>query len=146
MPFKSDSTVAALSARIGKLMPVSADLGPLASVLEHAGRPDPQERSTAAEFGKGLLQAASKLPRPEPLPLLSTGLFETPPEQLRSPDDPTGGVEPAGRAPPPLVVVPIDEPDEPGSEPESEPELSDERSSTTCPTTSLPPLPSVTSS
>ncbi|HZI43970.1 MAG TPA: serine/threonine-protein kinase, partial [Ilumatobacter sp.] len=39
LPFKSDSTVAALSARIGKLMPVSADLGPLASVLEHAGRP-----------------------------------------------------------------------------------------------------------
>jgi beta-lactam-binding protein with PASTA domain/serine/threonine protein kinase len=125
LPFKSDSTVAALSARIGKLMPVSADLGPLASVLEHAGRPDPEERSTAAEFGKGLLQAASKLPRPEPLPLLSTGLFETPPDQLRSPDDPTGGVNRPGETPPPLVVVPIDEPDEPGSEPESEPELSD---------------------
>lgn len=125
LPFKSDSTVAALSARIGKLMPVSADLGPLASVLEHAGRPDPQERSTAAEFGKGLLQAASKLPRPEPLPLLSTGLFETPPDQLRSPDDPTGGVNRPGETPPPPLVVPIDEPDEPGSEPESEPELSD---------------------
>jgi serine/threonine-protein kinase len=121
LPFKSDSTVAALSGRIGKLMPVSADLGPLASVLERAGRPDPQERSTAAEFGKGLLQAASKLPRPEPLPLLSTGLFDTPPEELRSPDDPTGGVSRPGEAPP-LVVVPIDEPDEPSSEPE--PELS----------------------
>jgi eukaryotic-like serine/threonine-protein kinase len=123
LPFKSDSTVAALSARIGKLMPVSADLGPLASVLEHAGRPDPQERSTAAEFGKGLLQAASKLPRPEPLPLLSTALFETPPEQLRSPDDPTGGVSRPGEVPPPLVLVPIDEPDEPSGE--AEPELSD---------------------
>ena len=32
------------------------------------------------------------MPRPEPLPLLSSALFETPPEQLRSPDDPTGGV------------------------------------------------------
>ena len=41
LPFKSDSTVAALSARVGRLMPVSADLGPLASVLERAGRPDP---------------------------------------------------------------------------------------------------------
>jgi serine/threonine-protein kinase len=118
LPFKSDSTVAALSARIGKLMPVSADLGPLASVLERAGRPDPQERSTAAEFGKGLLQAASKLPRPEPLPLLSTGLFETPPEQLRSPDDPTGGVSRPGDTP--LLVVPIDEPDEPSAEDETE--------------------------
>jgi serine/threonine-protein kinase len=124
LPFKSDSTVAALSARIGKLMPVSADLGPLASVLERAGRPDPQERSTASEFGKGLLQAASKLPRPEPLPLLSTGLFDTPPEELRSPDDPTGGVSRPGEAPP-LVVVPIDEPDELSSEPEPETELSE---------------------
>ena len=122
VPFKSDSTVAALSARIGKLMPVSADLGPLASVLERAGRPDPEERSTAAEFGKGLLQVASKLPRPEPLPLLSTGVFDTPPEELRSPDDPTGGVSRPGEAPPPLVVVPIDEPDEPGTQPEHDAE------------------------
>ena len=99
----------ALSARIGKLMPVSADLGPLASVFERAGRPDTDERATAAEFGKGLVQAAAKLPRPEPLPLLSTGLFDTPPEELRSPDDPTGGVSRPGEAPP-LVVVPIDEP------------------------------------
>jgi eukaryotic-like serine/threonine-protein kinase len=114
LPFKSDSTVATLGARVGKLMPVSADLGALASVLERAGRPEADERATAAEFGKGLLQAASKLPRPEPLPLLSTGLFETPAEQMRTPDDPTGGVfRPA--APAPVVVVPLDEPD-PGSD------------------------------
>lgn len=113
VPFKSDSTVASLSARVGKLMPVSADLGPLASVLERAGRPDADERSTAAEFGKGLLQVASKLPRPEPLPLLSSGLFDTPVEELRSPDDPTGGVTRpgSGPVPEPIVVVPIDEPD-----------------------------------
>lgn len=110
VPFKSDSTVASLSARVGKLMPVSADLGPLASVLERAGRPDRDERSTAAEFGKSLLQAAAKLPRPEPLPLLSTGLFDTPADQLRSPDDPTGGVIRPG-AGAPLVLVPLDEPD-----------------------------------
>jgi serine/threonine-protein kinase len=113
LPFKSDSTVATLSARVGRLMPVSADLGPLASVLERAGRPDADERATASEFGKGLLQAAAKLPRPEPLPLLSTGLFDTPIEQLRNPDDPTGGViRPAATsAAPDLVVVPLDEPD-----------------------------------
>ena len=121
LPFKSDSTVAALGARIGKLMPVSADLGPLAAVFERAGRPDAAERSTAAEFGKGLLQAASKLPRPEPLPLLSTGLFDVPPEQLRSPDDPTGGVSRPGDGPPPLVVVPIDEPDETADDDEGAP-------------------------
>ncbi|MDW3216850.1 MAG: PASTA domain-containing protein [Ilumatobacteraceae bacterium] len=105
LPFKNDSTVAALAARVGRLMPVSADLGPLASVLEHAGRPEADERSSAAQFGKELVQVASKLPRPEPLPLLSTGLFETPAEQLRAPDDPTGGVvRPTETPEPPLIV------------------------------------------
>ena len=106
LPFKSDSTVASLAARVGRLMPVSADLGPLAAVLEHAGRPEPGERSSASEFGKELVQAASKLPRPEPLPLLSTGLFETPAEQMRSPEDPTGGVvRPETTEPSPPVIV-----------------------------------------
>ena len=112
VPFKSDSTVATLGARVGKLMPVSADLGPLAAVLERAGRPEAEDRATAAEFGKALLQAAAKLPRPQPLPLLSSGLFDTPAEQLRDPDDPTGGVVRPG-APAPLVLVPLDEPDAP---------------------------------
>lgn len=110
LPFKSGSTVASLAARVGKLMPVSADLGPLASVLERAGRPEADERATAAEFGKGLVQAASKLPRPEPLPLLSTGLFDTPTERLRMPEDPTGGVTRPRQATD-VLVVPVDEPD-----------------------------------
>ncbi|HUF99392.1 MAG TPA: PASTA domain-containing protein [Ilumatobacter sp.] len=113
LPFKADSTVATLSARAGKLMPVSADLGPLASVLERAGRPDAHDRSSAAEFGKALVGAASKLPRPEPLPLFATGLFEIPEADLRAPDDPTGGVHrpPASQAPTePLIVIPADEP------------------------------------
>lgn len=115
LPFRDDSTVASLGARVDKLMPVSADLGPLASVLERAGRPEADDRASAAEFGKALLGVASKLARPEPLPLLSTGLFDTPVEQLRSPDDPTGGVVRPGDqvagSPPPLIVVPLDEPD-----------------------------------
>lgn len=127
LPFKSDSTVATLSARVGRLMPVSADLGPLASVLERAGRPDAAERSTAAEFGKSLLQAAAKLPRPEPLPLLSTALFETPVDQLRNPEDPTGGVIRPGE-PADLVLVTLDEPDSDDadrSEPAGEPPAGD---------------------
>ncbi len=113
LPFKADSTVATLSARVGRLMPVSADLGPLASVLERAGRPDADDRSSAAEFGKALVGAASKLPRPEPLPLFATGLFDIPESDLRSPDDPTGGVHrPADASAPtePLVLVAADEP------------------------------------
>lgn len=112
LPFKADSTVATLTARVGRLMPVSADLGPLASVLERAGRPEADDRSSAAEFGKALVGVASKLPRPEPLPLFATGLFDIPESELRSPDDPTGGVHrPADRLAPtePLIVVAADE-------------------------------------
>ena len=72
-------------------LPVSADLGSLAAVLERAGRPDSEDRSTAAEFGRGLVQAAATLPRPEPIPLIATGLFTTVP--ARQPGDPTGGHE-----------------------------------------------------
>ena len=66
VPFAGDSTVATLSARIDKLMPVSADLGPLASVLERAGRPIASDRYSAGEFGRALVQAAERLPRPAP--------------------------------------------------------------------------------
>ena len=58
VPFAARSTVATLSARVGRLMPASADLGQLASVLEKAGRPDPADRSTAAELGRSLVRAA----------------------------------------------------------------------------------------
>lgn len=127
LPFKADSTVASLAARVGKLMPVSADLGPLASVFERAGRPEADERASAAEFGKGLVQAASKLPRPEPLPLLSSGLFDTPTDELRSPDDPTGGVVRPGASTDEVLVVPLDEPDHPaGGEPAADGEPSGE--------------------
>jgi beta-lactam-binding protein with PASTA domain len=124
LPFKSDSAVATLAAKTGRLMPVSADLGALAAVLERAGRPDPAERASAAEFGKMLVAAASKLPRPEPLPLFATGLFDVAPDEMRSPDDPTGGVHRPGErtadpeAPTEVLVVPVDEPD---PRPEAEP-------------------------
>ncbi len=75
VPFAGDSTVATLSNRIGRLMPVSADLGPLAAVLERAGRPLPDDRYSAAEFGRALVQAAEKLPRPTPINLPNLGLF-----------------------------------------------------------------------
>jgi eukaryotic-like serine/threonine-protein kinase len=74
VPFAGDSTVATLSNRIGRLMPVSADLGPLAAVLERAGRPLPGDRYSAAEFGRALMQAAEKLPRPAAIQLPNSGL------------------------------------------------------------------------
>jgi len=92
VPFAGDSTVSTLAGRVGKLMPVSADMGSLASVLEHAGRPEAEDRFTAAEFGRALVQAAEKLPRPEPVPILAASLFATSQAQLRRPSDPTGGL------------------------------------------------------
>src|SRR6185436_10236970 len=103
-----DSSVMTLQNRIDRLMPVSADLGPLAAVLERAGRPDPADRSTAAEFGRGLVRAAEKLPRPTPIPIVVSSLFEDDPSQLRRPNDPTGGVD----RPPPEPVVPLVAPTE----------------------------------
>ena len=99
VPFDADSTVATLSARIGKLMPVSADLGPLAAVLERAGRPEAAERFSASQFGRALVRAADKLPRPAPIPILATSIFEDP-AAMRAPNDPTGGIArpPAGPA------------------------------------------------
>jgi len=80
LPFVGDTTASTLNNRVDKLMPVSADLGPLASVFEHAGRPDPTERSSAGELGRDMMQVASTLPRPTPLPIAGTGasLFESP--------------------------------------------------------------------
>jgi eukaryotic-like serine/threonine-protein kinase len=72
VPFAADTTVATLMNRLDKLMPVSADLGPLASVLERAGRPEPSERYDAGELARALVQAAERLPRPAPLPLVPT--------------------------------------------------------------------------
>jgi serine/threonine-protein kinase len=77
VPFAGDSTVSTLAARVGKLMPVTADMGSLASVLERGGRPDPEDRWTAAEFAQALIGAAEALPRPEPIPVMASSLFAT---------------------------------------------------------------------
>ncbi len=90
IPFASDSTVATLNARIDKLMPVSADFGPLASVLERAGRPLAADRFTASEFGRALMQAAERLPRPAPIPIAGSSQFSDTTGGMRRPGDPTG--------------------------------------------------------
>ncbi|MFM1838851.1 MAG: hypothetical protein RIS37_117, partial [Actinomycetota bacterium] len=40
LPFSGDTAAITLANRVGKLLPVSADLGPIAAPLERAGRPD----------------------------------------------------------------------------------------------------------
>lgn len=75
VPFAGESTVSTLSARVGRLMPVTADMGSLAAVLERAGRPEGDDRWTATEFAGALVQAAETLPRPEPIPIMASSLF-----------------------------------------------------------------------
>jgi beta-lactam-binding protein with PASTA domain/tRNA A-37 threonylcarbamoyl transferase component Bud32 len=96
VPFAADTTVATLMARIDKLMPVSAELGSLASVVERAGRPDPDERFTAGELVRALVVAAERLPRPAPLPLVPTVPLARP-DQTQVPlvADPARRTEPA---------------------------------------------------
>ncbi len=90
VPFLADSTVATLSARVDKLMPVSADFGPLASVLSRAGSAKPADRYSAAEFGRALVQAAEKLPRPLPLPIVGQSSFADTTGPMRRPDQELG--------------------------------------------------------
>lgn len=99
LPFVGDSTVATLANRVDRLMPVSADFGPLAAVFERAGRPHPSDRSTAAELGRSLVAAAEKLPRPAPLEIVQTGLFA--PETAAASSSPAGPVDPSGSIPRP---------------------------------------------
>ena len=103
VPFAAETTVATLMARLGKLLPVSADLGPLAPVLERSGRPDPDERYDSAEMGRALLATAERLSRPAPLPLVVT-------HAPARPDETTIGVPVAAatRSPatPPMVPPP----------------------------------------
>jgi eukaryotic-like serine/threonine-protein kinase len=115
VPFDGDSTVATLSARIGKLMPVSADLGPLAAVLERAGRPEAAERFSASQFGRALVRAADKLPRPAPIPILASSIFEDS-AAMRAPDDPTGGIARPPAVPEPALVPPTSTPVSPTDE------------------------------
>ncbi|MEY3366507.1 MAG: hypothetical protein RIS71_1244 [Actinomycetota bacterium] len=76
VPFASDTVASTLAARVDALLPVSADLGPIAAPLERAARPSPDDRSSALEFGQALAAIANKLPLPEPIETLQAKRFE----------------------------------------------------------------------
>jgi beta-lactam-binding protein with PASTA domain len=94
VPFDAGSTVATLAQRVDRLMPASADLGPLAAVLEHAARPDPSERWSAESLHQALVAVAPRLPRPEPLPLVARSVAGASTSELpttRAANEPTLG-------------------------------------------------------
>ena len=76
VPFTADTVAAAFTNRAGKLLPVSADFGALAQVLERAGRPESNERFSPREMGQALVQAAEKMARPTPIDIVGGGMFD----------------------------------------------------------------------
>jgi serine/threonine-protein kinase len=72
VPFSGETTAATLAMRTQGDLELGPELGGLRSVLERAGRLDPEERPEAAEFEIGLMAAAEELERPEPLPIVLT--------------------------------------------------------------------------
>ena len=76
VPLDGDSTSAVFANRAGKLFPVNADFGALAQVLERAGRPIATDRYSPRELGQALVEAAPKMPRPTPIDIVGTGLFD----------------------------------------------------------------------
>jgi len=72
VPFAGETTASTLALRTQGDLELSSSLAGLRSVLERAGRLDPDERPEAAEFEIGLMAAAEELARPEPLPIILT--------------------------------------------------------------------------
>lgn len=71
VPLSTASVSGTMAARQGHLLPVSAELGALAPVLERAGRPDPQERLSAQALAEALVRCAEGMARPDPLPIVT---------------------------------------------------------------------------
>lgn len=69
VPFSADTTLGTLMARVDQPLVVPESLGPLRSILERAGNPDPGERIDARELVSGLTDAAAILGEAGPLPL-----------------------------------------------------------------------------
>lgn len=77
VPFVGETTAITLATRVDKLLPVSADLGPIAVPIERAGRPNASERFSAIEFGRAFASIAEKMPMPLPIEALESKSFET---------------------------------------------------------------------
>ncbi len=106
VPFAGETVASCFANRAGKLMPVSAEFGALAQVLERAGRPDATERHSPREMGTALVQAAEKMARPTPIDIVGGGLL----------DEAVADTAPAAPAiPSPDVVEPV--PNEASTEP-----------------------------
>jgi len=116
VPFAGETSLAGLLSRMERHLEAPAELGPLATVLERAGRADPAERwGSAAGFATALAGAAAELPAPGRLPLAGASVVETDPH-------PTEIHRPAPAAAPGPPAPPAPGPPAPGAEPAPVPE------------------------
>jgi len=70
VPFVADTAVATLMARADTPFEPHIDTGPMQGALRRAGDLDPAARPPAGEFVAMLMQSASALSRPDPIPLV----------------------------------------------------------------------------
>ena len=73
LPFVADTIADTLAARVGRDVPIPDALGPLVPVVASAGTAEVENRPTAREMGRLLLDMAGRMSRPEPLPLVGPG-------------------------------------------------------------------------
>ncbi len=73
LPFVADTIADTLAARVGRDVPIPDALGPLVPVVASAGTADVENRPSARELGRLLLDVAGRMSRPEPLPLVGPG-------------------------------------------------------------------------
>ena len=110
LPFVENTVIGTLRAREGQDVPIPESLGSLSPIVQRAGSANAEERPNAGELGRMLIDVASNMSRPEPLPFVGPGEIgaaplsgEEPivPSTVSSPDPPTERMQriPAGSEP-----------------------------------------------
>ena len=97
LPFVENTVIGTLRAREGQDVPIPESLGSLSPIVQRAGSANAEERPNAGELGRMLIDVASNMSRPEPLPFVGPGEIgaaplsgEEPivPSSVSSPPDP----------------------------------------------------------
>lgn len=89
VPFAADTTIATLMARVDRPLEVPPQLDSMAPALEAAGQASPDDRADASELVRLLDEAATRLPRPAPLPIEDATRADAPIVLLDERDDVT---------------------------------------------------------
>jgi eukaryotic-like serine/threonine-protein kinase len=118
VPHVADTPLGTLGARMRQPIVVPTGLGPLGTIIERAGRPNPSARyPDAATMGEALADAGRRLPRAEPLVLAGlsdAALVDPHPTSMRPEtddatvvtDDPATAMQPGMVRPAPRRFVP----------------------------------------